>query len=116
MTHDATPWEQIRLSTERLCLRPPTPHDAEAMHELFVDSVVMHGLNKEPVSGLDETRATIGGAIGGWRADGLGPFILETAASDRCVVGWAGLMVFDTRGWTPSTCAGAGSHAQPELG
>ena len=25
-------------------------------------------------------------------------------------------MIFDTRGWTPSTWAKAGSHAQPELG
>jgi RimJ/RimL family protein N-acetyltransferase len=54
--------------------------------------------------------------IGGWRTDGLGPFILETAATDRQVVGQAGLMIFDTRGWTPSTWANAGSHAQPELG
>jgi RimJ/RimL family protein N-acetyltransferase len=32
------------------------------------------------------------------------------------VVGQAGLMIFDRRGWTPSTWAQAGSHAQPELG
>jgi RimJ/RimL family protein N-acetyltransferase len=32
------------------------------------------------------------------------------------VVGQAGLMIFDTRGWTPSTWANAGSHGQPELG
>src|SRR6185312_11369171 len=55
--------------------------------------------------------------IVGWRTDGLGPFVVETAApTDRRVVGQAGLMVFDTRGWTPSSFAGAGRHAQPELG
>ncbi len=54
--------------------------------------------------------------IGGWRIDGLGPFILESAATDRKVVGQAGLMIFDTRDWTPSTWTSAGSHAQPELG
>ena len=54
--------------------------------------------------------------IGAWRTDGLGPFILETAAPDPEVVGQAGLMIFDTRGWVPSTWANAGSHAQPELG
>ena len=32
------------------------------------------------------------------------------------MVGQAGLMIFDTRGWTPSTWTSAGSHAQPELG
>jgi RimJ/RimL family protein N-acetyltransferase len=54
--------------------------------------------------------------IEGWRTDGLGAFILETATTDQQVVGQAGLMIFDTRGWTPSTWAEAGSHAQPELG
>lgn len=56
------------------------------------------------------------GMLGGWRTDGLGAFVLETAGTDRQVVGQAGLMIFDTRDWTPSTWAKAGSHAQPELG
>lgn len=85
------------------------------MHELFADPVVMHGLNREPVSELDETRAMIEGGMDGWRTDGLGPFILETATGGR-MVGQAGLMIFDTRGWTPSTWTSAGRHAQPELG
>jgi hypothetical protein len=64
----------------------------------------MQGLGKEPVSAVEEVRAMIEGEmIGGWRTDGLGPFILETAATDRQVVGQAGLMIFDTRDWTPST-------------
>ena len=74
----------------------------------------MHDLGKKPVSALDEARAMIEEGIGGWRTDGLGPFILETA--HRRVVGQAGLMIFDTRGWTPSSWGNAGSHAQPELG
>jgi RimJ/RimL family protein N-acetyltransferase len=86
------------------------------MHELFADPVVMQGLNREPVSELDETRAMIKGGIAGWRTDGLGPFVLEATAPDRLVVGWAGLMIFDTRSWMPSTWTSAGSHAQPELG
>jgi RimJ/RimL family protein N-acetyltransferase len=92
-----------------------TLQDAEALHELFADPVVMHGLNREPLSGLDETRAMIEGGLNGWTTDGLGPFILETAY-DLQMVGQAGLMIFDTRGWTPSTWSTAGSHAQPELG
>jgi RimJ/RimL family protein N-acetyltransferase len=86
------------------------------LHELFADPVVMQGLNREPASDLDQTRAVIEGGIDAWRTDGLGPFILETATSDRRAVGQAGLMIFDSRGWTPSTRASAGSHAQPELG
>ena len=116
MVHDSPSWEQLRLYTDRLCLRTPTPQDAEALYDLFADSEVRNGLGKEPVSGLEETRAMIETGIGGWRTDGLGPFILETATTDRQVVGQAGLMIFDTRGWTPSTWANAGSHAQPELG
>jgi RimJ/RimL family protein N-acetyltransferase len=112
-----TSWEQLSLSTDRLCLRPPTPHDAEALYNLFADEEIMGGLNREPVSAVEHARAMIEEGVGGWRADGLGPFILQTTrGTDRRVVGQAGLMIFDTRGWTPSTWAQAGSHAQPELG
>ena len=76
----------------------------------------MHGLGKDPVSAPEEARAIIQKWIGAWRTDGLGPFIIETTATNRQVIGQAGLMIFDTRGWTPSTWANAGSHAQPELG
>ena len=86
------------------------------MYGLFADAEVMPGLGKEPVSAVEDVRATIEEAIEGWHMDGLGMFILETTATDRRVVGQAGLMIFDTRGWTPSTYANAGSHAQPELG
>jgi len=116
VVHDTKSWEQIRISTGRLCLRTPTPRDAKALHDLFADPVVMRGLNREPVSSLEETRAMIEGGIGSWRTDGIGPFVLETAGTGGRVVGQAGLMIFDTRGWMPSTWAAAGSHAQPELG
>jgi RimJ/RimL family protein N-acetyltransferase len=116
VAHDTSRWERLRLDTARLCLRAPTPRDAEALYDLFADPEVMHGLGKEPVSALEEARAMIDEGIDGWRTDGLGPFILETAATERRVVGQAGLMIFDTRGWTPSNWANAGSHAQPELG
>jgi RimJ/RimL family protein N-acetyltransferase len=111
-----TSWEQLSLYTDRLCLRAPTPHDAEALFDLFADEEIMAGLNREPVSAVEHVRAMIEEGIGGWRTDGLGPFILQTRGTDQPVVGQAGLMIFDTRGWTPSTWAQAGSHAQPELG
>ena len=94
----------------------PTPADVEALYDLFADAEVMHGLGKEPVSALGEARAMIDDGIREWSTEGLGPFILETTAAGRQVVGIAGLMIFDTRGWTPSTWADAGFHAQPELG
>jgi RimJ/RimL family protein N-acetyltransferase len=116
VARDPSSWEKLSLYTERICLRTPTPEDAEALYDLFADAEVMQGLNRDPVSAVEEAGALIEAGIGGWRTDGLGPFIVETAATDRQVVGQAGLMIFDTRGWTPSTWAKAGSHAQPELG
>ena len=77
----------------------------------------MRGLGKEPVAGVEEVRATIEGEMSvAWETDGLGPLLLETRTTDPRVVGQAGLMIFDSRDWTPSTSARAGSHAQPELG
>jgi RimJ/RimL family protein N-acetyltransferase len=116
VAQNAQPWEGLRLDTDRLRLRTPAARDADALYDLFKDPDVMHGLGKEPVSGREQARAIVEEGIAAWRTDALGPFIIETAATNRQVVGQAGLMIFDTRGWTPSTWANAGSHAQPELG
>ena len=105
-----------RLYTERLCLRVPAPQDAEDLYDLFSDAEVMHGLGRERVSAVEDVRAIIEGMLDGWRTDGVGAFVFETAAADPQVVGQAGVMIFDTRDWTPSTWAQAGRHAQPELG
>jgi RimJ/RimL family protein N-acetyltransferase len=113
--HDPS-WDRLRLCTDRLCLRTPTSQDAAALYALLADAEVMHGLGRAPVSALEEVRIMIDDAIAGWRAEGLGPLMLETATADRQVVGQAGLMIFDRRDWTPSTWADAGRHAQPELG
>ena len=115
MPDDPVSWESLRLSTDRLCLRPPTAGDAEGLYGLFADRQVMDGLGMTAVSALNEARAMIEGGIEGWRTDGLGPFVFENLAT-RQVVGQAGLMIFDTRGWTPSNWASAGHFAQPELG
>jgi RimJ/RimL family protein N-acetyltransferase len=109
-------WKRLSLDTDRLCLRPPAPQDAEALYDLLADAVVMQGLNQDPVSAVEDARAWIEKGLEGWRTDGLGPFVLETAATRPQVVGQAGLMIFDSRDWTPSTWADAGSRAQPELG
>ena len=116
MARDTASWERLRLETERLWLRPPTPQDADALSALFADPEVMHALGKEAISVPEGVQAMIEGGIGGWKTDGVGPFVIETAAGNRQVVGQAGLMIFDTRGWTPSSWSAAGSYAQPELG
>jgi RimJ/RimL family protein N-acetyltransferase len=89
-------------------------HDVDALYPLFADPEVMRGLGRETVSSADEARAIVEEGAGGWETDGIGPFLIETAAD--ALVGQAGLMIFDTRGWTPSSWAAAGRHAQPELG
>jgi RimJ/RimL family protein N-acetyltransferase len=76
----------------------------------------MRALGKEAIAAPEGARAMIEGGIGGWKTDGVGPFVIETAAGDGQVVGQAGLMIFDTRGWIPSSWSAAGSYAQPELG
>jgi RimJ/RimL family protein N-acetyltransferase len=116
VARDTPSWEKLSLSAGRIRLRTPTPGDAEALYDLFSDAEVMQGLHRDPVSAVEEARALIEAGIGGWRTDGLGPFIVEVAATDPQVVGQAGLMIFDARDWTPSTWAKARSHAQPELG
>jgi RimJ/RimL family protein N-acetyltransferase len=114
VAHNAQPWEGLLLHTDRLRLRTPTPRDADALYDLFKDPDVMHGLGKEPVLAREQARAIVEEWITAWRTDALGPFIFETATNRR-VVGQAGLMIFDTRGWTPSTWGTAGSHAHPSL-
>jgi [ribosomal protein S5]-alanine N-acetyltransferase len=116
VAHDLSSWERLRLTTDRLLLRTPTLEDAEALYDLFRDPEIMRGLGKEPVSTLKEAHELTEKGIDEWRTGGLGPFVLETASAHPCVVGQAGLMIFDTRGWTPSTRERAGRHAQLELG
>jgi RimJ/RimL family protein N-acetyltransferase len=116
VARDTASWERLRLETERLRLRPPTPQDADALYALFADPEVMRALGKEAISAPEGARALIEDGNGGWKTDGVGPFVIETAAGNRQVVGQAGLMIFDTRGWTPSSWSAAGSYAQPELG
>jgi RimJ/RimL family protein N-acetyltransferase len=94
----------------------PTSADAEALYDLYADVGVMRALGKEPASSLEAAQTMTEDGIAEWSTGELGPFIIETASADGRVVGQAGLMIFDTRGWTPSTRANAGSHAQLELG
>ena len=50
---DETSPRELRLETERLCLRVPTSQDAEDLYDLFADAEVMRGLGKEPVSAVE---------------------------------------------------------------
>jgi RimJ/RimL family protein N-acetyltransferase len=81
---------------------------------LFSDSEVMCPIGKVPVASAEQARSMVEEGIDCWRRDSVGPFVVETAAGH--MVGQVGLTIFDRRGWTPSSWADAGVHAQPELG
>lgn len=107
-------WEDIRLETSRLHLRPPLLEDAGAVAELLTDPEVMRFLGGNVVP-----REDVGGVLVRWRQrwedNGMGPFLLERREDGR-FVGRAGILVWDVRTWTHATLAEAGEHAQPELG
>jgi hypothetical protein len=41
VARDTLSWEGLHFYTDRLCLRTPTPRDADAPYDLFTDSEVM---------------------------------------------------------------------------
>jgi RimJ/RimL family protein N-acetyltransferase len=106
-------WEEVRLETARLRLRPPLLEDAPAVAELVTDNDVMQFL------GGVVPEEEVGEVVEKWRLrwerNSMGPFLVERREDGR-FVGRAGIVVWDTRTWTPSTFDDAGPYAQPELG
>jgi RimJ/RimL family protein N-acetyltransferase len=102
------------LRTERLLLRRPTVDDAELAGLLLGDERVtafLGGLTLE----REHWPAVVERWIERWERNGMGNFLLERL-DNGAFVGRTGILVWDTRTWTPSTLADAGAHAQPELG
>lgn len=106
--------EGVCLTTERLVLRVPAVADASAAAALLTDPEVMRFVGGEVVPAQD-VGAVVGKWIERWRANGVGPFVVERRA-DRTFLGRVGIVVWDERTWTHATFASARSHAQPELG
>jgi RimJ/RimL family protein N-acetyltransferase len=102
------------LKTERLGLRLPALDDEDAAAELLTDPAVMKFLGGEVVP-REHVPDVIAKWLRRWDENDVGPFVIERRR-DRRFIGRAGLLVWDTRGWTHSTLAEAGRHAQPELG
>jgi RimJ/RimL family protein N-acetyltransferase len=97
-------------------LRPPTVEDVDSLLEMLNDPEVWGGAawgRPSPVS-REEAQAENQTWLQRWEDNGIGGFVIE--AREGQVVGRTGLMVFDSRTWTPSSFADAGAHAQPELG
>ena len=106
--------ESVRLETERLFLRPPVIEDAAAAAELVTDPEVMRFLGGETVP-PEHVGEVVERWQYRWESNGMGPFVIERREDGR-FVGRAGILVWDTRTWTPATFSDAGEHAQPELG
>jgi RimJ/RimL family protein N-acetyltransferase len=95
-------------------LRLPSVEDEEPAAELLGDPAVMRFLGGEVVP-REHVPEVIAKWLRRWDEDDIGPFVIERRC-DRRFIGRAGLLVWDTRGWTQSTLAEAGRNAQPELG
>jgi RimJ/RimL family protein N-acetyltransferase len=99
------------LRTERLTLRLPTPD--VPVGKLVGDAEVMRFLGGAvPEEAWPNVAARW---VERWEVNGMGPFVIERRA-DGAFLGRAGIHVWDTRKWEPTTFADAGEFAQPELG
>jgi RimJ/RimL family protein N-acetyltransferase len=103
----------VRLETERLVLRMPTPSDAGAAGALLGDPVAMAFIGG--VVPQEGWPAVVARWSDRWRANDMGPFVVERRA-DGAFLGRIGILVWDRRVWRQSSFAEAGEHAQPELG
>jgi RimJ/RimL family protein N-acetyltransferase len=103
------------IETERLILRKPTLADAEPFIELFTDPVAMEFLGGVHPDTTDDPAFPVRNWLDRWERNGVGPLIAERR-EDGVVVGRAGLHIWDTSTWTPTSYENAGEHAQPELG
>jgi len=102
-----------KIETERLVLRRPRLSDAKALHAAYGDPEVMRYIGEGQTMTPAKTKAWIEKALGRWKADGFGHFVIE---KDRKVIGRAGFLVWDPDEWKTGTLAELGSHAAIELG
>ena len=100
------------LDTDRLLLRSPTEHDLDTWAAMLGDPEVTRFLTRS-------TRREVAKHIQIVRerhaVDGFGLLAVVRKEDDR-VIGRAGLLVWDTRTWTPTTLHEAGVHGELEIG
>lgn len=105
----------MRLETERLLLRMPRLEDAEPLLQLYADPVAMEFIGGVHPDAAADPAFPVRMWLERWERNGVGPLVAERR-DDGVVLGRAGLHVWDTQTWTPSSYESAGEHAQPELG
>lgn len=105
----------MELRTERLVLRPLERTDLDALAPFYADPEVMRFIGSARTLTRDEARAGLERMIARYDADGFGQLAVVRAEDGR-LVGRVGLLVWDTRTWTPSTARAAGDAGELELG
>jgi RimJ/RimL family protein N-acetyltransferase len=102
------------IETDRLLLRRPAAHDAEAVAEATADEEVMRFIGLGKTSTFDESHAHVEWMQRAWSEDGFGPFIVVRKA-DAATLGDVGLFAWDPTIWRPGIRSEIGD-AEIELG
>jgi hypothetical protein len=102
------------IETDRLLLRRPAAHDAEAVAEAMADEEVMRFIGLGTTSTLEESRAHVEWMQRAWSEDGFGAFIVVRKA-DAATLGHVGLFAWDPTTWRPGIRREIGD-AEIELG
>jgi len=102
------------IETDRLLLRRPTGHDAEAVAEAMADEEVMRFIGLGTTSNFDESQAHVEWMQRAWSEDGFGAFIVVRKA-DAATLGHVGLFAWDPTIWQPGIRSEIGD-AEIELG
>jgi RimJ/RimL family protein N-acetyltransferase len=102
----------VQLETERLLLRVPDESDVDAWADMYAQPAVERWLTPRSreqvfdyIREIHERHA----------ADGFGVLAAERKEDGR-VIGRAGMLVWDERGWMPTTLRDSGAHGQVEIG
>jgi RimJ/RimL family protein N-acetyltransferase len=103
------------VETERLILRKPMKSDAKALLEAYSDPEVMRYIGIGETRDLEQTRAWLDKALGRWKVDGFGHYVIERK-EDGHVLGRAGFLVWNPDTWETGTLAELGEQSVVELG
>jgi RimJ/RimL family protein N-acetyltransferase len=102
------------LQTERLTLRTVSLDDAELAGQLVGDERVMRFMGGSGIP-RDAWQVIVEKWVERWDRNGMGNFMVFRR-DNGAFVGRTGILVWDTRTWTPAMVGEAGDFAQPELG
>jgi ribosomal-protein-alanine N-acetyltransferase len=104
----------LRLETERLVLRRPTPGDVDSLAPYMADPEVMRYVGGRTMT-RDETADRIERFMHVFDLDGIGQFAVERK-DDGAVLGRCGILIWETDPWKPLARAEATKPTETEIG